>query len=427
MSETRLEHWPITKPIPYARNARVCPEPAIAKVAGSIHEFGFRSPILVDEEGVIIAGHTRLAAAQRLGLEKVPVIVCTGLTSAQVKAYRLADNRTAEETSWDDELLAVEIEELLGLDIDLATTGFGEDELAMLLAEPTAGLTDPDEAPAAPDAPVSRPGDLWVLGEHRLLCGDSTDVACVERVMAGERAVLMATDPPYLVDYDGGNHPNTDANGGKWGNPAKDKHWDAYTDHASAIDFYVGFLEVALRSALAPAPAVYQWFGAMRANIVFAAWRTSGLLPHQMLIWKKTRTVLTHSHFMWDYEPMMYGWVEGKKPPMKPPADARAVWEIESKIDDGATGVHPTQKPIETLRRPIEYHTKPGQLIYEPFSGSGTALIATEEMGRRCYAIELSPAFVDVAVQRWETFTGREAKLEGDGRSFTDVAEERGG
>jgi DNA modification methylase len=421
----QIEWWPVEKPLPYARNARVCPEQAIAKVAGSIHEFGFKNPILVDAEGVIIAGHTRLLAAQRLELETVPVIVCADLSPAKVKALRLADNRTGEETTWDEELLAVEIGELLGLDIDLSLTGFDEGELAALLAEPTTGLVDADDAPEPPEDPVSQVGDLWLLGGHRLLCGNSTSAEDVQRLMDGKRAVLMATDPPYLVDYDGGNHPNTDANGGKWGNPAKEKHWDAYTDHESAVDFYRGFLTVATEHALTPAPAIYQWFGAMRADIVFEAWRAVGLLPHQLLIWKKTRTVLTHSHFMWDYEPMMYGWVEGKMPRRRPPADARAVWEIESKIDDGVSGVHPTQKPIETIRRPIDYHTKAGELIYEPFSGSGTALIAAEEMGRRCNAIELSPAFVDVAVLRWEAFTGAAATLDGDGRTFAAVAEER--
>ncbi len=421
-----MEWWPIEKPTPYARNARQVPEPAIAKVAASIKEFGFRQPIVVDAEGVIIAGHTRLLAAQRLELPSVPVHVAEGLSEAQVKAYRLMDNRCHEETAWDEELLRLEFEELADMDLDFALTGFDEDELVPLLAPPgVEGLTDPDEAPEPPEAPVSRSGDLWLLGRHRLLCGDATAPDDVVRVMDGARAVLMATDPPYLVDYQGGNHPNTEANGGKWGNPNKEKHWDAYTDHAAAVDFYRDFLAAAIEQALCQAPAIYQWFGAMRTDIVLEAWRAVGLLPHQMLIWHKSRSVLTHSHFMWDYEPMMYGWIEGKKPALKPPADARAVWEIESKIDDGASGIHPTQKPIETIRRPISYHTEPGATIYEPFSGSGTALIAAEELGRTCHAIELSPAFVDVALARWQAFTGREAVLEGDGRTFKELADER--
>jgi len=420
-----VEWWPIDKPIAYARNARQVPEAAIAKVAASIKEFGWRQPIVVDAEGLIIAGHTRLLAAQRLQLPTVPVHVAENLTPAQVKAYRLMDNRCHEETSWDPELLRLEFEELGSMDLDFALTGFDESELVSLLAPPAIeGLTDPDEAPPPPDAPVSRAGDLWVCGRHRLLCGDSTKAEDVARVMDGKRAVLMATDPPYLVDYRGGQHPATEANGGKWG-ADPDKHWDAYTDHAAAIDFYREFLSAAIEHALIAAPAVYQWFGAMRTDIVLEAWRAVGLLPHQMLIWRKTRSVLTHSHFMWDYEPMMYGWIEGKRPALKPPADARAVWEIESKIDDGAAGIHPTQKPIETIRRPLTYHTEPGGLLYEPFSGSGTAIIAAEELGRSCAAIELSPAFGDVAVARWQAFTGREAVLEDDGRTFKELADER--
>jgi len=431
MPELTIEMWPIERPIPYARNARVCPESAIAKVAASLKEFGFRQPIVVDAEGVIIAGHTRLLAAQRLGLAEVPIHVATGLTPAQVKAYRLADNRTAQETSWDDELLAIELEELLGLDIDAALTGFDEDELASLLAEPTQGLTDPDDVPEIPETPASAAGDLWLLGAHRLLCGDSTNVEDVQRLMNGKRAVLMPTDPPYLVDYDGGNHPQTWANGGKQPGAARDsgtKHWDAYTDHESAVTFYSDFLAVALSEALIETPFLYQWFGMMKVDIVLEAWRAAGLLPHQVLIWSKTRRVLTRCDFMWDYEPCMYGWVQGKRPASdrRPPANATAVWEIESKIDDSPGSIHPTMKPVEIVRRPITYHTKPGELIYEPFSGSGTAIIAAEETGRACCALELSPAFVDAAVLRWQAFTGKAATLDGDGRTFAEIAEERG-
>ena len=425
-----VEWWPTTKPTPYARNARQCPEQAIAKVAGSIHEFGFKNPILVDGEGTIIAGHTRLLAAQRLDLAEVPVIICADLSPAKVKALRLADNRTAQETSWDDELLAIELEELLGLEIDLELTGFDEEEIAALLAEPTEGLTDEDTPCDLPEIPASRTGDLWLLGKHRLLCGDSTNADEVQRLMAGKRATLMATDPPYLVDYDGGNHPQTWANGGKKPGAEKDagtKHWDAYTDHDSSVTFYRDFLSIALEVALSPRPVVYQWFGMMKVDIVLEAWREVGLLPHQVLIWKKSRHVLTRCDFMWDYEPMMYGWLQGERPGslIRPPANATAVWEIESKIEDSPGNLHPTMKPVELIRRPILYHTKPGGLIYEPFSGSGTAIIAAENTGRTCCAMEQSPAFVDAAVARWEAYTGEAATLEGDGRSFAEITQER--
>jgi len=404
-----VEWWPTEKPVPYGRNPRVAPEAAITKVAGSLAEFGWRQPIVVDEEGIILAGHTRLLAAQRLGLEKVPVHVATDLTPQQAKAYRLADNRTAQETSWDMGLLPLELADLAEFEYDLALTGFEPDELAAFLAEETEGLTDPDDVPEPPEEPVSQSGDLYLLGKHRLLCGDATSAEDVTRLMAGKRATLMATDPPYLVDYQGGQHPATEANGGKRGEDP-DKHWDTYIDHEHSVEFYVDFLKCALEHALTEHAAIYQWFGIMRTEVIWQSWREVGLLPHQVLIWKKTRSVLTYSHFMWNFEPMIYGWRQGSMPKLKPPPDAKAIWEIGSAIEDGASGIHPTQKPVETIRRPISYHTKPGGLIYEPFSGSGTALIAAEEMGRTCYALEQAPQFVDVAVARWESFTGRKAE-----------------
>jgi len=402
-----VELWPLERALPYARNPRTVPESAIAKVAASIKEFGFRQPVVVDAEGVVIAGHTRLLAAQRLGLAQVPVHVAADLSPQQAKAYRLADNRSAQETAWDEELLPLELGELLADDFALEATGFDPDELAALLSSPNPGLTDPDDAPPPPQEPTSRRGDLWLLGDHRLLCGDATDAEDVRRLMDGQRAVLMATDPPYLVDYQGGSHPASASNKGA---PAKDKHWDAYVDHEQAVGFYASFLRLALDEALTEDAAVYQWFAVMRSEVVWPAWRAVGLLPHQVLIWRKSRSVLTHSHYLWDFEPMMYGWPEGHQPRRKPPADATAVWEIASTIEDGAGGLHPTQKPVETIRRPIRFHTSPGGLLYEPFAGSGTALIAAEEQGRRCHAMELSPAFVDAAVARWEAFSGKEAR-----------------
>lgn len=411
-SKLTVAWWPIQKPVPYGRNPRVALEAAIAKVAGSLTEFGWRQPIVVDEQGVILAGHTRLLAAQRLGLEKVPVHVATDLTPQQAKAYRLADNRSAQETSWDMDLLPLELAELIDLEFDLALTGFEPDEVAAFLAEATEGFTDPDLVPEPPEEPLSKPGDLYLLGEHRLLCGNATNPDDVQKLMAGKKATLMATDPPYLVDYAGGQHPSSEANGGivdgvRVGH--EEKHWDGYIDHEHSVEFYVEFLRCALDHALTDDAAIYQWFGIMRTEVIWQSWREVGLLPHQVLIWLKTRSVLTYSHFMWNYEPMMYGWRQGHMPKVKPPADAKAVWEIGSAIEDGASGIHPTQKPVETIRRPISYHTKPGGLLYEPFSGSGTALIAAEEMGRVCYAMEQAPQFVDVAVARWEAFTGKKA------------------
>jgi DNA modification methylase len=348
----------------------------------------------------------------------VPVIVCADLSPAKVKALRLADNRTGEETSWAEDLLALELAELADLEFDLALTGFEPDEVAAFLAKETEGLTDPDEVPEVPEEPVSKPGDLYVLGSHRLLCGDATNADDVIRLMNGKKATLMATDPPYLVDYDGGNHPQT------WGkdekpisSEEKTKHWDAYTDPDQATSFFADFLRVAFEVALTPDAAVYQCFASMRTDLVMAAWREVGLLPHQIVVWKKSRPVLTRCWFLWDWEPIMVGWMKGNQPKAKPPNNERGVWEIASMegVEAGVAGTHPTIKPVELIRRPISWHAKPGGLIYEPFSGSGTAIIDAEQTGRVCYAMEQSPAFVDVAVERWQRFTGKTARLERDG------------
>jgi DNA modification methylase len=226
----------------------------------------------------------------------------------------------------------------------------------------------------------------------------------------------MATDPPYLVDYDGGNHPQTwDKIGRRISSEEKTRHWDDYHDQASSVAFYEAYLRAALDNALSERPFVYQWLAVMRLPIVVAAWERVGLLPHQLLIWAKSRSVLTRCDYQWNYEGCMYGWRHGKRPPSsrRPPAGSAALWTIDSKIEDGAAGLHPTMKPVEVIRRPIEYHTKPAELIYEPFCGSGTALIAAEMSGRTCYAIEQSAQFVDVAVARWERFTGKTAVRDG--------------
>jgi DNA modification methylase len=262
---------------------------------------------------------------------------------------------------------------------------------------------------------ITKPSDLWQLGAHRLLCGDATSSDDVRRLMGGERAGLLVTDPPYLVDYDGGNHPTTWSRGGRAISPEdKTKHWDHYTDHATSVAFYEDSLRAALQGALSEVPLAYMFFAMMRAPIVFEAWRSVGLLLHEVLIWHKSRIVLSRCDYCFDYEPIAYGWLQGQRPEAsrRPPANATAVWEVASAIEDGPQD-HPTCKPVELYRRPITYHTAPGELLYEPFCGSGTALIAAEQLDRRCYALELSPLFCDVAVARWEAFTGRRALRRG--------------
>jgi len=309
------------------------------------------------------------------------------------------------------------IDQLRALEHEADFSALGLDRLVAELEkelEPTdeakTGQCDPDEVPDPPAEPTSKRGDVWILGEHRILCGDSTSAEDVARLMGSERAVICATDPPYLVDYTGTNHPQSfeRERAGKDNN----KNWDAYHDPKTSVAFFSDFIRVAIEHALVESPAFYQWHASRRQALVEAAWTGNGLLFHQQLIWVKSRPILTRSHFMWQHEPCFYGWIEGRPPPLRPPVGGQcsSVWTIAGEQD----GIHPTQKPVEIFERPISYHTRAGDAVYEPFSGSGSQIIAAERMGRRCFAMELEPTFVDVAVARWEKFTGRKAaKREG--------------
>jgi len=251
--------------------------------------------------------------------------------------------------------------------------------------------------------PVTQPGDLWLLGDHRLLCGDSTSEADVARLMDGKHASLMATDPPYLVDYTGGEHPPTRANKGK---ANRNKHRDEYKDPDTSVDFFARFLKGGLKH-LASRSAIYQWHATRRQKLVEEAWVQCGLLVHQTIVWSKPHAVLTRSHYMWSHEPCFYGWVEGSPPKLKPPASERTVWHIDQVGEQ--SGYHPTQRPVELFLRPIEFNTRPGDIVYEPFSGSGTQLIAAERTGRTCFAMDQEPRYIDVARARWESFSGQKA------------------
>jgi DNA modification methylase len=253
------------------------------------------------------------------------------------------------------------------------------------------------------------------------MCGDSTSIRDMTELMDGEVAMLLATDPPYLVDYQGGNHPQS------WQNKpdVKDKHWDDYIDPKDAAKFFADWLRVALMHCDERVP-VYQWHATRRQVEVQEAWEANGLLAHQTIVWVKARPVLTRCHFMWQHEPCFYGWREGKQPTKdrKPPANTSTVWQINQVGE--SDGIHPTQKPVAIFEGPIDWHTRPGEIVLEPFSGSGTQLIAAEKLARRARAMELSPAFVDVGVIRWQNYTGGVARLRGDGRSFKEVALLRG-
>jgi len=394
-----------------------------------LSEVGLVQSVVVNTTtGRLIDGHLRVELAKAQGQPTIPVVYVE-LSEDEERLILASLDPIAAMASADRDKLQ-----------ELLASIQGEDEAVRGLLEliarqehielpPTGGLVDPDEVPEAPEQPVTKPGDLWLLGDHRLLAGDSTNSDDVRRLMADERAALMATDPPYLVDYDGGNHPQTWKDGRKVTSEEKTRHWDAYTDHDQAVGFYREFVAVALAAALGERPAIYQWFAMMRMPIVTEAWAANGLKLHQVICWHKSRPVLGRCWFMWDYEPCAVGWVEGRQPEAarRPPANTRAVWDVDQKagVEEGLGSVHPTIKAVELIRRPIEWHTRPGELIYEPFSGSGTAIIAAEMTHRRCYAIELAPQFVDVAVTRWQNYTGRQATLDGAGRSFAEVAAER--
>jgi DNA modification methylase len=401
--------FPITALKPWERNPRNNTA-AIAKVAESIRRFGFGSPILARKEDCqVIAGHTRLFAAQKLGLSHVPVRLLD-LSQEDAQLLALADNRLGEIAEWDEEGLARVLADLKAADMDLSVTGFDGKEIDRLLAELNAGNVAAVAEPPLPEVPKvaqSKRGEVYQLGPHRIMCGDSTCADDVLKLMNGERAALMATDPPYLVDYDGGNHPQSfeREQAGKDNN----KKWDAYVDPKTSVDFFASFLRVALAHALEPNPAIYQWHASRRQGLVEEAWRANGLLLHQQLIWVKSRPILTRSHFMWQHEPCFYGWVEGKPPTLRPAVSGEnsTVWMIDGEQD----GIHPTQKPLAIFERPISYHTQIRALVYEPFSGSGSQLIAAAKSGRRCNAMELAAEFVDVARIRWTNFA-RAAGLE---------------
>lgn len=417
----KVELIEISRVIPYARNPRKN-EAAIAKVAASIKEYGFRQPIVVDKEMVIIAGHTRLQASQQLGLKKVPVHIAEGLSPAQVKAYRLADNRTGQDAQWDNELLAIELGELNLEGFDLGLTGFEEVEWEKLLAEETmeGSSEGEDDVPEIQEKAISKPGDLWLLEGHRLLCGDSTNEEDVRRLFEGQKAHLFSTDPPYLVDYTGADRP------GGVGKDWSDKYNEV--DIKDADTFFSSVFTLA-KKILKSNAAWYCWHAHKRAALIENVWEKIGVLNHQQIIWVKPAAVHSYSYYPWRHEPCLMGWQKGHKPKHDGGNghDITSVWELdwEGKARAGKTE-HPTQKPVEIFAIPMRKHTKEGDICYEPFTGSGSQLIAGEKCHRIVFGMEISPPFVDAAIKRWEKYTGKEAILAGDdGKTFADVAKER--
>lgn len=411
---TKIEMRSVEDLTPYIRNARTHPPEQVAQIAASMRRFGFTMPMLVAEDGTIIAGHGRLLAAQQLGIAEVPVMVAKGWSDEDRRVYCLADNRIAETSEWDPETLALEWRELkdLGAADDLSMIGFSEDEIADLvpgiLGEAGAGLTDPDDVPEPPVTPISRPGDIWALGDHRLACGSSTDADLVRNVLGGVTPHLMVTDPPYGVEYD----PEWRTRAGVGGSgTAKGKVLN--DDKADWREAW----------ALFPGDVAYVWHAGLFAGVVGESLQASGFKLRSQIVWDKGQLVLSRGDYHWQHEPCWYAVRDGKKGHWAGDRKQVTVWQIE-KPRKSETG-HGTQKPVECMKRPIENNSKPGDAVYEPFSGSGTTIIAAEVTGRRCHAVELNPAYVDVAVRRWQEFTGREAVLVASGETFAETEEAR--
>jgi len=410
----KVERRPIDSLVPHVNNARTHSDQQIDQLAASMREWGWTSPVLVDEDGTIIAGHGRVLAARRLGFTEVPVMVAVGWSAEQKRAYVLADNQLALNAGWNDELLQIELKGLEALNFDLGLLGFAD--LPALLAK-GAGKTDPDETPEPPAEPVTFLDDVWILGDHRLICGDCTVGDVVANLLDGAAPHLMVTDPPYGVEYDA-----------RWRleagvNKAHQKRAEGKVLNDDRSDWREAW-------ELFPGDIAYVWHGGLHAAKVSESLAHCDFIIRSQIIWRKTSLVMGRGHYHWQHEPCWYAVRKGAAGSWAGDRKQSTVWDIanmhrtQGNVDDGKTN-HSTQKPVECMRRPIENNSKPGDAVYEPFSGSGTTIIAAEMTGRRCYAVELNPAYVDVAVQRWQLFTGKEATLENDGRSFAAVAAER--
>jgi DNA modification methylase len=450
----KLEHWNIDRLRPYERNPRTHSPEQITKIAASLLEFGWTNPILVDGEAGIIAGHGRLLAARELGITTVPVIELTHLSEAQKRAYVIADNRLALDAGWDEDLLAEELKALEGLDFNLELTGFDLDELHDLLDDESA---EEVPAPEPPDDPVSQQGDLWVLGNHRLLCGDSSDPASLDRLLGGAVIHLVNTDPPYNVkveprsnnaiaaglssfpaaksaveasDAHGMHHQGFDLARHKTKSKAtgkmrpKDRPLanDFVSDEAFDEMLLAWFGNIA--RVLQPGHSFYIWGGYANCANYPPVLKACGLYFSQAVIWVKEHPVLTRKDFMGNHEWAFYGWREGAGHKFYGPTNAVDVWAVK-KVNPQSM-VHLTEKPVELAVRAIQYSSKPGENVLDLFGGSGSTLMGAEQTSRHAFLMELDPAYTDVIVMRWQEATGQKATLDGDGRTFDAVAADRG-
>jgi DNA modification methylase len=409
----QLEDWPIGRLIEYERNPRKNDD-VVDRMAQAIVEFGFRIPIVARSDGLVVDGHLRLKAARLLGLEKVPVVLADELSDAQIRAFRLLANQSANWAEWDEALLAAELQNLLADDFDLSLVGFSDAELDQLLAfdagdEGDAGDVGED-IPEAPENPVSRPGDLWLLGPHRLLCGDATVIIDLDRLMAGKKADLCFTDSPYNVDYAGGVGAEKAGKGRRILNDALGNGFER-------------FLYDACASIIAhTAGAIYMCMSSSELHTLQKAFVAAGGHWSTFIIWAKDRFTLGRSDYQRQFEPILYGWPEGASHHWCGARDQGDVWFIDR---PSRNDLHPTMKPVGLVERAIRNSSPRGGLVLDPFGGSGTTLIAAERTGRVARLIELDPRYCDVIVKRWQQTAGRRAVLEADGRPFDDREAER--
>ena len=389
MSKLQIEYLQTDSLVPYINNPRVN-DRAIDAVAGSIAEFGFKNPIIVDRNNVIIAGHTRLLAARKLGLDQVPVIRAEDLTEKQVKAFRIADNKTAEFSEWDDELLAMELEGLEDM-----FTGFSEDEIDALLGQdgPTDVVED-DFKVVLPEEPKAKPGDIYQLGKHRLMCGDSTKLEDVQKLMGGEMADMVFTDPPYNVNYTGGTKDSL---------KIQNDNMDDSTFYNFLHDAFSCMLEVTK-----PGGGIYICHADSEGVNFRSAMVNAGWLLKQCIIWVKNSLVVGRQDYHWRHEPILYGWKPGAAHKWYGGRKQDTVWEVDR---PSRNAEHPTMKPIELVVRATRNSSKKDNIVLDTFGGSGSTLIACEQLNRVCYTMELDPVYVDVIIDRWEQFTGQKAVL----------------
>jgi DNA modification methylase len=435
----------ITEIRPYEKNPRLN-DAAVDAVAQSLREFGWRQPIVVDSDGVIIVGHTRYKAAIKLGLEDVPVHVATDLSPAQIKAYRIADNATNEIAGWDYEMLPIELSALQEMDFDLGLLGFDQEELSRIMSgDVEAGLTDPDDVPAPPDAAITQPGDLWVLGNHRLLCGNSTSAADVDRLLGGQPIHLVNTDPPYNVkveprsnnaiaaglssfqstthhqSMDLARHPEK-AKPTQKKLRAKDRPLANDFVSDDAFDKLLSDWFGNIARVLAPGRGFYIWGGYANCANYPPVLKAKELYFSQAIIWVKQHPVLTRKDFMGNHEWCFYGWREGAGHKWYGPTNATDVWSVK-KVNPQSM-VHLTEKPVELAVRAMQYSSLAGENVLDLFGGSGSTLIAAEQTGRRAFLMELDAPYCDVIVERYEKFTGKKAKrIAADGAAGTDMPE----